>query len=64
MPISLAGWTDFSGRIDYRVNPDAVREKLAGKLPGDEQSAWQIFWNEIGQLQANARAAKADAESR
>ena len=33
IPIPLAGWTDFSGRVDYRVRP----EGLAGKVPAGVQ---------------------------
>jgi hypothetical protein len=50
VPISLAGWTDFSGRIDYRVNPDAVREKLAGKLPGDVRQVLGEIQDSVGDI--------------
>ena len=33
VPIPLAGWTDFSGRVDYRARP----EGLAGKVPAGVQ---------------------------
>jgi AsmA protein len=28
LPIVLAGWTDFDGRVDYRLRPDRLEERL------------------------------------
>jgi hypothetical protein len=63
VPISLAGWTDFSGRIDYRVNPDAVREKLAGKLPGDVRQVLGEIQESVGDLASVRITGTVDAPS-
>lgn len=34
VPISLAGWTDFGGRVDYRVHPEALTQKLPPGVQG------------------------------
>src|SRR5262249_28751518 len=31
LPIVLSGWTDFDGRVNYRVRGDRLIEKLPGK---------------------------------
>jgi AsmA protein len=31
LPIVLAGWTDFDGRLDYRVRTDGLTDRLPGK---------------------------------
>ena len=31
VPIVLTGWTDFDGKIDYRVKSQQLTEKLPGK---------------------------------
>jgi AsmA protein len=31
VPIVLAGWTDFDGRVDYRLKSDSLTDRLPGK---------------------------------
>ena len=34
VPITLAGWTDFDGRVDYRVRPEALAQRLPPGVQG------------------------------
>ena len=50
LPITLAGWTDFAGRIDYRLKSDVLRDKLAGKMPDEARRILGEVREELGDL--------------
>jgi len=50
LPITLAGWTDFDGRIDYRVKSEALRDKLAGRLPDEARQILGELRDDLGDL--------------
>jgi hypothetical protein len=50
LPITLAGWTDFDGRIEYMFKPDALQSKLSSKLPPEARQLLGEIKNELGDL--------------
>jgi hypothetical protein len=50
LPITLGGWTDFDGRIEYAFKPDALRSKLSSKLPPEARQLLGEIKDELGEL--------------
>jgi len=50
LPIILAGWTDFDGRIDYRLKSEAMRDRFASKLPAEAHAILGDIKQELGDL--------------
>lgn len=46
LPIALSGWTDFDGRVDYRLRPD----RLADRLPERAKELLTDLTNEVDEL--------------
>jgi hypothetical protein len=50
LPLTLSGWTDFDGRIEYVFKPDALRSKLSTKLPPEARQLLGEIKDELGEL--------------
>ncbi len=50
LPIILAGWTDFDGRLDYRVKSEAIHDRIASKLPAEARAILGDLKQELGDL--------------
>ena len=38
VPLTLSGWTDFDGKLDYRINLDALNGRLPDKAPVSQRA--------------------------
>ena len=50
LPITLVGWTDFEGRIDYAIKSSSLRERFAGKIPVEAQGLIGDLQQDLGDL--------------
>ena len=48
LPITLVGWTDFDGRLDYAIKSADLRSALAGKLPAEAMGLLKDLHQDLG----------------